>query len=145
VHRKTERFEEQMKERGGKKMFREILKKNARQIRFIGALVLCVLFIAASPTSPSDDSGCGSSSSDSSGTIVVQNYTNARVYVSVSGPTSTGFNLSNGYQKSISASTGSYTVSAVVDQSGSPYNGQTIYSRSFTVSANETETCAINW
>ena len=125
-------------------MFREILKKNARQIRFIGALVLCVTFIAASPTSPSDDSGCGGSS-DATGTIVVQNYSNARLYVSVSGPTSTGFTLSNGYQKTISASTGSYTVSAVVDQYGSPYNGQTIYGRSFTLSSNETETCAINW
>jgi hypothetical protein len=125
-------------------MFREIMKKNARQIRFIGALVLCVIFIAASPTSPSDDSGCGGSS-ESNGTIVVQNFSNARVYVTVSGPTSTGFSLSNGYQKSISASTGSYTVSAVVDQYGSPWNGTQIYSRSFTLSANETETCAIYW
>ena len=126
-------------------MFREILKKNARQIRFIGALVLCVIFIAASPTSPSDDSGCGGSSDDATGTIVVQNHTNARLYVTVSGPSGTGFNLSNGYQKSINATAGSYTVSADVDQYGSPYNGEQVYSRSFTLSANETETCAIRF
>jgi hypothetical protein len=126
-------------------MLRDILKKNARQIRFIGALVLCVIFIAASPTSPGDDSGCGGSSDDSTGTIVVQNFTNSRVHVTVSGPSGTGFQLSSGYQKSISASTGSYTVSAEIDQYGSPYDGQTIYSRSFTLSTNETETCAIRF
>ncbi len=125
-------------------MFKEILKKNARQIRFISALVLCVMFIAASPTSPSDDSDCGDSSSGT-GTIIVQNYTNARLHVSVSGPSSSGFQLSNGYEKTIYANTGSYTVSAVVDQYGSPYDGEQVYSRSFTLSTNETETCAIYW
>jgi hypothetical protein len=123
-------------------MFREILKKNARQIRFFSALVLCVIFIAASPTSPSDDSGCGSMS-DTSGTIIVQNYSNARVYVTVNGPTSQGFQLTSGYQKTISATTGSYSVVAEVDQWGSPWDGQTIYSRSFTLSDSETETCKI--
>ncbi len=127
-------------------MFKEILKKNARQIRFIGALVLCVMFIAASPTSPSDDSDCGDSGSSSgTGTIIVQNNTNARLNVSVSGPTSTGFQLSNGYQKTITANTGSYTVTAEVDQYGSPYDGEHVYSRSFTLSTNETETCGIYW
>ncbi len=124
-------------------MFREIMKKNARQIRFIGALVLCVIFIAASPTSPSDDSGCGGSTDNSYGTIVVQNFSNARIYVTISGPSADSFQLSSGYQKSINASTGSYTVYAEVDQYGSPWDGQTIYSRSFTVSTNETETCAV--
>jgi len=123
-------------------MFKEFVKKNARQIRFFSALVLCVLFIAASPTSPSDDSGCGGSS-ESTGTIVVQNYSNARIYVTVSGPSSSGFQLSSGYQKTINATTGSYSVVAEVDQYGSPWDGQTIYSRSFTLSSSETETCKI--
>lgn len=92
---------------------------NARQIRFIGALVLCVIFIAASPTSPGDDSGCGGGSDDSVGSIVVQNFTNSRVYVTVSGPSATGFQLSSGYQKTLNATTGSYTVYAEIDQYGS--------------------------
>ena len=49
---------------------------------FFSALVLCVLFIAASPTNPGDDSGCGGSSDGGSGTIIVQNYANFRVSVS---------------------------------------------------------------
>ena len=126
-------------------MFREILKKNARQIRFISALVLCVLFIAASPTSPSDDDGCGGSTDNTYGTIVVQNFSNARLYVTVSGPSADSFQLSAGYQKSIHASTGSYSVYAEVDQYGSPWDGQTVYSRSFSLYENETETCAINY
>ncbi len=126
-------------------MFTEILKNNARQIRFIGALVLCVIFIAASPTSPSDDSGCGGSSDDATGTITVQNFSNVRVQVTVSGPTRTNFLLSAGYQKTINASTGSYTVYASIDQYGNPYDGQNVYTRSFSLDANETENCSIRF
>jgi len=128
-------------------MFRKILRKNAKHIRFFSALVLCVMFIAASPTSPSDDEGCGSMSSGDDyvgdGYIRVVNAGSITVNVELSGPFSTSFNLTPGQPYEFSAPPGSYSVVAKVNHYGSPWNGQVWWSRSFNLSGGETEYCTI--
>ncbi len=104
---------------------------NSKKKRFLLSMALLFLLVLFMGVGPADN--CDLCDTAEKATVNVKNYSSGKIKVYFAGPTTTDFTLSQAYQKSVTVSVGSYTITAY----GAPYYNSEMFRLSFTIGKNQ--------